>query len=116
LGEGEKTSKPASSLGKWGLWLAIIGGILILIDGALVLGYGTFYGPHYGGVAAVGWIEVSLGIIIIAIAPFYSKSPAGIGWTIFALAIITMAFDGGFWEAGAIIGLIGGIFIALKGK
>jgi peptidoglycan/LPS O-acetylase OafA/YrhL len=102
-------------IGKTGFWLAIIGAILILIDGIAVLATGHFYGPwHYGGKSVTGWTEIVLGIIILAIVPFYKRSPAGIGWTTFALAIIALPFDGGFYTIGAWIALIGGILMAFR--
>jgi hypothetical protein len=105
----------SQEIGKTGFWLAIVGAILILIDGALVLATGHFYGPwHYGGKSATAWTEIILSIIILAIVPFYKRSPAAIGWTTFALAIITLPFDGGFYTAGAWIALVGGILIAYK--
>jgi hypothetical protein len=107
--------KEVKEIGKIGFWLAIIGAILILIDGILVLATGTYYGPwHYGGQSTTGWVEVLLSIIILAIVPFYKKSPAAIGWTTFILAIITLPFDGGFYTIGAWIALAGGILIAFK--
>ncbi len=110
MGEGGE----ARTKFKWGWILAIIGAVLVLADGAMVLAMGSFYGPHYGGQTLVGWSEIILGIIIIVIAPFYGKSPAGIGWSAFGLAIIALAFDGGFYEVGAIIALIGGVMIVYK--
>lgn len=74
----------------------------------------TFYGWHYGGVSVVGWTEISLSIIMFILLPLYKRWPAAIGWTVFVLAIITMPFDGGFWEVGAILALIGGILVAIK--
>jgi hypothetical protein len=100
--------------GKLGLWLAIIGALLILIDGALVLSTGNFYGWHYAGATATGWIEVILSIIIFIALYWYNKSPAGAGWTTAILSIITLPFDGGFYTIGAWLGLIGGILIAYK--
>ncbi|MGC9187441.1 MAG: hypothetical protein ACP5GN_07140 [Fervidicoccaceae archaeon] len=62
----------------------------------------------------MGWTEITISIIMFAILPFYKRSPATIGWTTFVLALITMPFDGGFWEIGAILALIGGLMVALK--
>ena len=101
-------------VGKWGLWTAIIGAVIILIDGILVLATNSFYGWHYGDVFTVGWVEIILSIIILAIVPFYKKSPSAVGWTAFVLAIITLPFDGGFYTIGAWIALVGGILIVYK--
>ncbi|BAA29919.1 hypothetical protein [Pyrococcus horikoshii] len=97
---------------KSGMWTAILGGLLILLDGILVLANKTFYGWHYGGVSAVGWIEIILSLTIMALAYYYKSNKKAIGWTIVVLALITMPFDGGFWTIGAWISLIGGAMIA----
>ncbi len=101
--------------GKWGIWLTVTAAILIIIDGILVLATNTFYGPlHYGGVAATGWIEIIISIIMFSILYYAKRSPAAVGWSEAILAIITLGWDGGFWTIGAWIGLIGGILIAYK--
>ncbi|AEC52422.1 hypothetical protein PNA2_1507 [Pyrococcus sp. NA2] len=97
---------------KTGMWTAILGALLILLDGILVLANKTFYGWHYGGVSAVGWIEILLSLIIMALAYYYKSNRKAIGWTIVVLALVTMPFDGGFWTIGAWISLIGGAIIA----
>ena len=103
-----------TSKGKYGLWTALIGGIIILIDGIVVLATKKLYGWSATGYVGTGWAEIILSIIILAIIWFYKRSPKGIGWSTVALAIITMPFDGGFWEIGAIIALIGGALIAYE--
>lgn len=106
----EKTQK----VGVYGLWTSIIGALLIFFDGIAVLATNHFYIWSAAGVTATGWIEIILSIIMFIIAPFYKKSPAGVGWSIFVLALITLGFDGGFFWIGAIIALIGGVLIAYK--
>ncbi|AAL80772.1 hypothetical protein PFDSM3638_03235 [Pyrococcus furiosus DSM 3638] len=86
---------------KTGMWLAILGGLLILLDGILVLANKTFYGWHYGGVSTVGWIEIIFSLIIIGLAYYYKSNKKAIGWSIVVLALITLPFDGGFWTLGA---------------
>ena len=100
----------------YALWIAVIGALLILIDGAVVLSTGNFYGWHYADATTTGWIEVVLSIIIFISLYFYKKYPQAIGWTAAILAIITLPFDGGFYTVGAWIGLIGGILLAYKKK
>ena len=103
-----------SNVGKKGLWTAVTGAIIVLIDGLAVLGTNNFYGWHYGGVAVVGWTEIILSIIILIILPFYNRKPSAIGWSIVILSIISLPFDGGFYTIGAWISLIGGVLIAYK--
>ena len=103
-----------SSVGKKGLWTAVIGAIIVLIDGLAVLSTNSFYGWHYGGVAVVSWMEIILSIIILIILPFYSRKPSVIGWTIVVLSLILLPFDGGFYTIGSWISLIGGVLIAYK--
>ncbi|WP_297475663.1 hypothetical protein [Thermococcus sp.] len=97
---------------KSGLWTALCGACLILIDGIAVLATGNFYGWHYGSATAVGWIEIILSLIMMGLAAYYKKSPAAVGWSIVILAFITMPFDGGFWTIGAWLAVIGGAIIA----
>ncbi len=97
---------------KTGLWTALCGACLILIDGIVVLGTGSFYGWHYGSVSTVGWVEIILSLVMMGLAYYYKRSPAAVGWSILVLAFITMPFDGGFWTVGAWIAVIGGAIIA----
>ncbi len=46
------------------MWLAILGALLILIDGIAVLATKKFYGWHIASATATGWTEIILGIII----------------------------------------------------
>ncbi len=98
---------------KAGLWTALTGAFLILIDGIAVLATGNFYGWHYGSASVVGWIEIILSLIMMGISYYYRSHKAAVGWTIAILALITMPFDGGFWTIGAWIALIGGAMIAV---
>ncbi len=98
---------------KAGMWTALTGALLILIDGILVLANGTFYGWHYGSVSVVGWTEIILSLIMMGLAYYYKSNKSLVGWSIVILALITMPFDGGFWTLGAWIALIGGAMIAL---
>jgi len=97
---------------KTGLWLLLIGAILILVDGMLVLSTGSFYGWHYGSASVVGWTEIILSLLMFLLAAYYKKSPRAVGWTNVLLAFITMPFDGGFWTIGAWLVVIGGAIIA----
>ncbi|ASJ02359.1 hypothetical protein A3L09_03370 [Thermococcus profundus] len=97
---------------KTGLWTALTGALLILLDGIVVLANKSFYGWHYGSASVVGWTEIILSLIMMGLAYYYKKSPGAVGWTIVILALITMPFDGGFWTIGAWIALIGGAIIA----
>jgi hypothetical protein len=99
---------------KTGLWTALTGALLILLDGIAVLASGNFYGWHYGSASVVGWTEIILSLIMMGLAYYYKKSPSAVGWSIVILALITMPFDGGFWTIGAWIALIGGAIIALS--
>ncbi len=101
-------------MGTAGLWTTIIGALLILLDGIAVLATGNLYIWSVADAVTTGWVEITLSIIMFIIAPFYKKSPAGVGWTIVVLALIAFAFDGGFYWIGAIIALIGGALIAYK--
>ena len=97
---------------KSGLWTALCGACLILIDGIAVLATGNFYGWHYGSATAVGWIEIILSLIMMGISYYYRSHKAAVGWSIVILAFITMPFDGGFWTIGAWLAVIGGAIIA----
>jgi len=97
---------------KTGMWTALLGALLILIDGIAVLTTGNFYGWHYGSASTVGWVEIILSLIMMGLAYYYKSNKRLVGWSVVILALITMPFDGGFWLIGAIIALIGGIIIA----
>ncbi|MDV3103520.1 hypothetical protein [Thermococcus waiotapuensis] len=97
---------------KTGLWTALLGALLILLDGIVVLANKSFYGWHYGSYTTVGWVEIILSLLIMGLAYYYKRSPKSVGWSIVILALITMPFDGGFWTIGAWIALIGGAIIA----
>ncbi len=105
-------------LDKIGVWTAIVGALLILIDGIAVLATGSFYGFwHYGGATGTGWAEIILAIIIWIVAGYYyykKSGQAAAGWTTVILSLITLPFDGGFWTLGVWIALIGGVLIAYK--
>ncbi len=96
---------------KTGMWVALLGALLILINGIAVLATGNFYGPHYASATAVGVVDIILSLIMIGLA-YYSQSGGSLGWVILILALITIPFNGGFWCIGAILALIGGIIIA----
>ena len=101
-------------MGNAGLWTAIVGAILIFFDGIAALATKNLYIWSATDAVTTGWIEIILSIIMFIVAPFYKKSPAGVGWTIVVLALITFGFDGGFYWIGAIIALIGGVLIVYK--
>ncbi len=103
-----------TQVGKTGLATAMFGALLILIDGIAALATGNLYIWSVSDAVTTGWVEITLSILMFIVAPFYKKSPAGVGWTIVVLALITFAFDGGFFWIGAIIALIGGAMIAYR--
>ncbi|ASJ08712.1 hypothetical protein A3L11_05500 [Thermococcus siculi] len=98
---------------KTGMWTALTGALLILIDGIMVLANETFYGWHYGSISTVGWVEIILSLTMMGLAYYYKSNKSLVGWSIAILALITMPFDGGFWTLGAWIALIGGAMIAI---
>jgi hypothetical protein len=104
----------STSGGKAGLWTALLGALIILIDGIAVLAANTLYGWSVTGPVGTGWTEIILSLIMMGAAYYYNKSPKGVGWSIVILALITMPFDGGFWTIGAWIALIGGALIAYE--
>ena len=99
---------------KTGLWLVLIGALLILVDGIMVLSTGNFYGWHYGSASTVGWVEIILSLLMFFLVAYYKKSPGAVGWTNVVLAFITMPFDGGFWTIGAWLVVVGGALIAIS--
>ncbi len=102
-------------MGKSGLWTAVFGALLILIDGILAASTGTAYGFYaYGGAVTTGWVEIVLSLIMFGLLYYYNRSPGAVGWSIVILALIALPFDGGFWTIGAWIALIGGILIAYR--
>lgn len=99
----------------YGIWTTVVGAILILIDGIAVAYTKKFYAPWYvGNAATVAAVEIILSLIIFGLLYFYKKNAMAIGWSIFVLALITLAFDGGFWYIGAIISMIGGVLVAYE--
>ncbi len=98
---------------KSGLWTALTGASLILIDGIAVLATGNFYGWHYGSASVVGWTEIILSLIMMGVSYYHKSHKGAVSWTIAIPALITMPFDGGFRTIGAWIALIGGAMIAV---
>ncbi len=110
----EKNEVKTKKVGRTGLWIALVGAILILVDGIVAMVTNNLYMWSVTDAFVTGIVEIALSIIMLALAPFYKKSPAGIGWGIFGMAVITLVFDGGFYWVGAILALIGGVLIALR--
>ena len=103
-----------ASEGQTGLWVAILGAAIILIDGIAALMAKALYGWSLTGPIITGWIEIILSLVIMGAAYYYNKKPKVVGWSIVILALITLPFDGGFWTIGAWIALIGGALIAYE--
>ncbi len=103
-----------SSEGQTGLWVAILGAVIILIDGIAALIAKALYGWSLTGPIITGWTEIILSLIIMGAAYYYNKKPKIVGWNIVILSLITLPFDGGFWTIGAWIALLGGALIAYE--
>ncbi|MEM0158729.1 MAG: hypothetical protein QW812_04375 [Thermoplasmataceae archaeon] len=109
----EKTQKN-ESFGKYGISLAVLGMVLVLLDGIVVLSINSVLAPSYGGPAVVGWSQIVLSLIGLGVLYFYKGYPVAVAWTVAILAVITYAFDGGFYYIGATLALAGAILIAYR--
>ena len=108
------TDEITNSDGKYGLWTSLLGALIILIDGIAVLATGNLYGWSVTGAAGTAWTEIILSLIMMGAVYYYASNPKEVGWSIVILALILLAFDGGFWTVGAWIALIGGALIAYE--
>lgn len=109
-----RPSTETEMIGKYGIWTAVIGMLLVLIDGTVVLGINAVLAPSYGGPAAVGWTEIILSLIALGAMYYYKRHSSAVAWTVGILALITYFFDGGFWYVGATLALIGAILIGYR--
>jgi hypothetical protein len=113
--ESVTTKRPSmETVGKYGISTAVVGMLLVLIDGITVLAINSVLAPSYGGVAAVGWTQIVLSLIALATMYFYKSYSTAVAWTVGILALITYAFDGGFFYIGATLALIGAILIGYR--
>ncbi len=100
--------------GRYGLGTAILGLLLILIDGVTVLGLNGVLAPSIGGVVAVGWTEIGLSLLAFISLAFYRRSLTAVAWAVIVLALIAYVFDGGFYYVGSTVAIIGAVLMYYK--
>ena len=103
-------------MAKTGKWLAMIGGLLILIQGIAVwMGAGV---PAIGywvlGATMMSFVLAVIFGILVLVGGWWSDKPGKMG-AILALvfSIIALGFGGG-WIIGSILGIIGGLMLWMK--
>jgi hypothetical protein len=119
LTETVETKRPAPipttvTVGRYGLVAAIIGALLVLIDGITVLARSSVIAPSYFGVPVVGWSEIVLSLLALAALYFYSSHSTTVAWSVGILAAIAFFVDGGFFYVGAALALIGAIVVYFR--
>jgi hypothetical protein len=130
------TQKTASDIPNAAWILALVGGILIVLSGALLLGVGAFVLPHVdyanvavptgfdaagipalvsGMVGTMGAIGlVSGAIVMVAAVMLLRGTSSWRAWSALILAFSILSFVGlGGFVLGAVLGMIGGI-LALR--
>ena len=93
--------------------LSLIAGVLVVLNGLLLLGVGATLGiAVFGGGLAFGLIGVLLGIVIIYAAVRLNAQPTEhVSWgaVIIVFSVVSLVLVGGGFILGFILGLIGGI-------
>ena len=108
--------------------LSLVGGILILVEGAAVAAMGSILGAMLGGmgmgfgliaaemIALLGGVGIVLGIVMI-FGGLQLKKSSGKMWPILVIILSVVAFfmvSGGF-IAGTVLGVIAGILALMGG-
>jgi hypothetical protein len=101
-------------VGKYGMETAIVGELLILLDGIYVLATNSVLAPSLGGPAVVGWSQIVLALLMLGTEYYYKSHAVAVAWTVGVLALLAYAFDGGFFFVGATLALIGAILTGYK--
>ena len=112
--ETQMARKVVHGHGMYGLGTAVVGLLLILIDGITVLGLNGVLAPSYGGALAVGWTEIGLSLLAFVSLAFYKRSIVAAVWAVVVLALIAYAFDGGFYYIGSTVAIIGAVLMYYK--
>ncbi len=97
--------------------LLLIGGLLVLVIGALIAIGGALVGGLLGGelgalIGVIGGVHVIFGILLI-LAAMWAEKKKSWAWIGLVVSIIALIFGGGYY-IGAILGIIGAA-LALKG-
>ena len=98
----------------YGLATAIIGAVLVLVDGIATLAMKSVFAPSLGGVTVVGVSEIVLSLLALIAVYFYKSHSTAAAWTIGILAFVAFFFDGGFYYVGAALAVIGAIIIYFR--
>ncbi len=98
----------------WPLWLTLIGGILIIIQGIVLAVLGTAYVTlaNVGGVGALvlGIIAIILGLILIGVAYRFPAGHMVYGGLAVIISLIALFLTGGGFIIGSILGIVGGLW------
>ncbi len=93
--------------------LSLIAGVLVVLNGLLLLGVGVTLGiAVFGGGLAFGAIGILLGVIIIYAAARLNAQPTEhVSWgaVIIVFSVVSLVLVGGGFIFGFILGLISGI-------
>ena len=100
-----------------GGWLAVLGGLIILISGLMLFAAPTsipsLYTSYVTGSAGAG-LAVICGLLTLVGGWMTSKSGSSTGATLAVLFSLIAFAVGGGWVIGSILGLIGGIWGFMK--
>ena len=98
-------------VGRYGLAVAIVGTVLVLVDGITVLAMNSVISPSFGGALVVGSSEIVLSLLSLIALYFYADHSTPVAWAVGILSVIAFLFDGGFFYFGATMALYGAIVI-----
>lgn len=100
-----------------GGWLAVLGGLIILISGLMLFAAPTsipsLYTSYVSGSAGAGLAVIS-GLLVLVGGWMTSKSGSSTGAVLAVLFSLIAFAVGGGWVIGSILGLIGGIWGFMK--
>jgi|SRR5579875_3852525 len=99
------------SIGKYGAAIAGFGAVLILLDGFYALVSGSVLVPTLGNANVVAWVEMLFAMIAIIFLYNYGDFPNATASVVGSVAVLTYAFDGGFYFIGSTLALIGAVLI-----
>jgi hypothetical protein len=102
-------------IARYGITLAVLGALLISIDGIVAMARNSLLIPTVGmlglGVFIVAATEAILGVLALASLYMSKDTPNVVAYLVGTLAVLSFAFGGGFYFIGAIAGLVGALSI-----